>query len=270
MKNTQNFDDIIFENRNKEYGAYYLRKNYNHYLTKAMVIGSSFFVLLFGGAFTYNKYILPNNFKQNRNDGVILILPPPTEPLVKTVEITPPPPEEKVEQKATITFLQPEPVTDDKQIIEMPPPPPEDMDGKAISNKTVEGNESDEMMSPPPAPEITKTINIDIPDDQKVFVTVEQQPQFPDGEKEMYKFLSQNIHYPATAVRANVSGKVYVKFVVEKDGSIANIEIIKGIGFGCDEEAFRVIKSMPKWSPGKQNGKAVRVYFNMPIVYKLD
>lgn len=270
MKNSENLDDIIFENRNKEYGAYYLRKNYNHYLTKAMIIGSSFFILLFGGAFTYNKYILPNTLKQNHDDGVIIILPPPAEPPVKTVEITPPPPEEKVEQKATITYLQPEPVTDDKQIIEMPPPRPEDMEGKAISNKTEEGSESDAMMSPPPAPEITKTINMDEPDEQKVFISVEQQPQFPNGEKEMYKFLSQNIHYPAAAVRANVSGKVYLKFVIEKDGSIANIEITKGIGFGCDEEAFRVIKSMPKWGPGKQNGKAVRVYFNMPIVYKLD
>ncbi|MCP9754820.1 energy transducer TonB [Lacihabitans sp. CCS-44] len=270
MKNLQNLDDIIFENRNKEYGAYFLRKNYSRYLTKAMIIGSSFFVLLFGGAFTYNKYILPNIAKQKFNGGTIIILPPQVEPPQKIVEVAPPPPEEKIEQKATITYLPPEPVIDDKAIIEMTPPTQEDMDGKAISNKTVDGNESAEMMSPPPAPEITRTINMDEPDEQKVFISVEQQPQFPNGEKEMYKFLSQNINYPATAVRANVSGKVYLKFVVEKDGSIANIEIVKGIGFGCDEEAIKVIKSMPNWSPGKQNGKAVRVYFNMPVVYRLD
>jgi protein TonB len=270
MKNSQNLDDIIFENRNKEYGAYYLRKNYNYYLTKAMVIGCSCFVLLFGGAFTYNKYILPNMPKKNHNDGVLIILHPPTEPPAKKVEITPPPIEEKNEQKATITYLPPEPVIDEKQIIEIPPPRPEDTEGKAISNKTTEGNESDEMISPPLPPEVTKTIHMDIPDDQKVFVSVEQKPQFTKGEIEMYRFLSENIRYPMAAVRANVSGKVYVKFVVEKDGSIGNIEMLKGIGFGCDEEAIRVIKSMPNWTPGKQNGKAVRVYFNMPVMYKLD
>jgi periplasmic protein TonB len=254
MKNSENFDDIIFENRNKEYGAYYLRKNYSHYLTKAVVIGSGCFMLLFGGAFTYNKYIVNRGYLDKPTEVIVDFSPPPTEPPIKSAEITPPPPEEKTEQKATITYLPPEPVIDEKEIIESPPPAPEDMERKAISDKTQEGSASDAMVSPPTVPEAVKTINIEEPDKQKVFVSVEQQPQFPNGEKEMYKFLSQNLHYPAAAARANVS----------------NLEIMKGIGFGCDEEAVRVLKSMPHWNPGKQNGKAVRVYFNMPVLYKLD
>jgi protein TonB len=86
----------------------------------------------------------------------------------------------------------------------------------------------------------------------------------------MYRYIGENMKYPSAAQRANVSGKVFVKFVVEKDGSIGDISILKGIGFGCDEEASRVIKSMPKWSPGRQNGRNVRVYFTMPISFRLE
>jgi periplasmic protein TonB len=271
MKNTENFDDIIFENRNKAYGAYFLRKNYSNYLTRAMVIGSSCFILLFGGAFTYNKYIVPKLAQNNSNDGTWVILPPPTEPPIEIPEVTPPPPPERViEQQASIKFLPPVPVDNNDEIIETPPPDPKDIEGKIISSISTEGLETDLLIPPTVAPEITKKIDLDEPDEGKVFVAVEQQPQFPDGDKALYRFLSENIHYPQAAARVNVSGKVYVKFVVEKDGSIGNVEVTKGIGFGCDEEAVRVIKLMPKWTPGKQNGKAVRVYYNMPVVYRLE
>ena len=270
MKNTENFDDIIFENRNKEYGAYFLRKNYSSYLTRAMLIGSSCFILLFGGAFTYNKYIVPNLTQNEIEDGTWVILPPPTEPPIEIHKVTPPPPEQVIEQPASISYLPPIAVVDEKEIIESPPPNIDDMEGKTLSNITTEGPETDLLIPPPVALEITKKIDLDIPDEGKVFVAVEQQPQFPDGEKALYRFLSENIHYPQAAARANVSGKVYVKFVVESDGSIGNVEIIKGIGFGCDEEAERVIKLMPKWTPGKQTGKAVRVYYNMPVLYRLE
>ena len=270
MKNTESFDDIIFENRNKAYGAYFLRKNYSNYLTRAMVIGSSVFVLLFGGAFTYNKYILPNLTENRTNNGTLYILPPPEEPPLEIPKTTPPPPEQLIEQQASIKFLPPLSVDNEEEIIETPPPSIEDMEGKVVSSITTEGPETDLLIPPPVAPEITKKIDLDEPDEGKVFLAVEQQPQFPNGDKALYKFLSENIHYPQAAARANVSGKVYVKFVVEKDGSIGNVEITKGIGFGCDEEAERVIKLMPKWTPGKQNGKAVRVYFNMPVVYRLE
>ena len=105
---------------------------------------------------------------------------------------------------------------------------------------------------------------------ETIFTAAEQNPQFPGGMPAMYRFLGNNIKYPNEAQRASVSGRVYVKFVVEKDGSISSVEVLKGIGFGCDAEAIRVIKSMPKWIPGRQNGKPVRVYYNMPIVFKID
>ena len=269
MENPRNLDDIIFEKRNKAYGAYYLRKNYNTFLMKALVLGSTAFILLFGGAFTYNNYILPKSNHTQVKDGTWVVLPPPVEPPIKKIQIEQPITEKKIETQASIIYLPPRAVIDATDIIETPPPAPKEMDGKIISNKTVEGKEGD-FIIPPDAPEISKVIKIDTPDEQKIFIAVEQQPEFPDGQKELYKFLSKNIHYPEQAVRANVSGKVYVSFVVELDGTIANVRITKGIGFSCDEEAERVIKLMPKWTPGKQNGKNVRVFYNMPVVYQLN
>ncbi|MCP9762234.1 M56 family metallopeptidase [Lacihabitans soyangensis] len=123
---------------------------------------------------------------------------------------------------------------------------------------------------PPPPPPIARLSSSENVGSKPIFTAVEQSPEFFGGQTEMYKYLGQNIQYPADAQRANVSGKVFVKFIVEDDGSIGNVEVMKGIGFGCDEEAIRVVKSMPRWKPGVQNGKNVRVYYNMPIVYRLD
>ncbi|TAG69001.1 MAG: energy transducer TonB, partial [Runella slithyformis] len=86
----------------------------------------------------------------------------------------------------------------------------------------------------------------------------------------MMSYLGKNIKYPAAASRANVSGKVYLTFVVNTDGSIQDVQTLKGLGFGCDEEAQRVIRSMPKWKPGKQSGRSVRVKFNLPVSFVLE
>jgi TonB family protein len=105
---------------------------------------------------------------------------------------------------------------------------------------------------------------------EEVFTTVEENPTFPGGIKEMYKFIAQNIKYPAAAQRANTQGKVFVKFIVRKDGSTSDMTVLKGIGNGCDEETVRVIGMMPKWNAGKQNGVSVNVYFTMPVSFVLE
>jgi TonB family protein len=102
------------------------------------------------------------------------------------------------------------------------------------------------------------------------FIVVEQMPQFPGGDDSLKKFISRTIKYPDLARENSVGGTVYVNFIIEKDGSVSNPRILRGIGSGCDEEAIRVIKLMPKWISGKQNGKAVRVQYNLPIKFKLD
>jgi protein TonB len=103
----------------------------------------------------------------------------------------------------------------------------------------------------------------------EIFTVVEDQPTFPGGDEARIRFLTNNIKYPQMARESSIQGTVYVTFVVERDGSVTDVRILRGIGGGCDEEAIRVIKAMPKWIPGKQRGKPVRVQFNMPIKFTL-
>lgn len=106
--------------------------------------------------------------------------------------------------------------------------------------------------------------------DKVIFDVVEQMPQYPGGDDARIKYLAKNLKYPEEARKEGIEGKVFVTFVVEKDGSITGAKILKGIGGGCDEETIRVIENMPNWEPGKQRGKTVRVRFNMPIIFKLN
>lgn len=103
----------------------------------------------------------------------------------------------------------------------------------------------------------------------EIFTVVEDQPTFPGGDEARIRFLTNNIKYPQMARESSIQGTVYVTFVVERDGSVTDVRVLRGIGGGCDEEAIRVIKAMPKWVPGKQRGKPVRVQFNMPIKFTL-
>lgn len=105
---------------------------------------------------------------------------------------------------------------------------------------------------------------------QGPFMVVEKMPEFPGGEKARLKYLQDNIIYPIEAKEKGIQGSVYVTFFVEKDGSITDVKILRGIGGGCDEEAVRVIENMPNWIPGKQRGKAIGVQFNMPIRFPLE
>ncbi|MDA3905280.1 MAG: energy transducer TonB [Bacteroidales bacterium] len=107
-------------------------------------------------------------------------------------------------------------------------------------------------------------------EEQHIFLVVENMPEFPGGEAAMYKFIGNNIDYPRMAKESGISGRVFVTFVVERDGSVTDVQILRGIGGGCDEEAVRVIKMMPKWTPGKQRGKPVRVQYRMPIKFTLQ
>lgn len=106
--------------------------------------------------------------------------------------------------------------------------------------------------------------------EEQIFLVVEEMPSFPGGEGEMYKYIGKNIEYPRMAKESGISGRVFVTFVVEKDGSVTDVQVLRGIGGGCDEEAIRVIKSMPSWKPGKQRGKPVRVQYRMPIKFTLQ
>ncbi len=104
----------------------------------------------------------------------------------------------------------------------------------------------------------------------EIFRIVEENPAFPGGEAAMMEYLGKNTVYPPMAKESNIQGTVHVQFVVEPDGSVSNVTVLRGIGAGCDEEAIRVVKNMPKWKPGKQRGKPVRVYFILPFKFYLN
>jgi protein TonB len=146
---------------------------------------------------------------------------------------------------------------------EAPPPPSEDP--KAVEDEKDQSKTSMTETPPPvvgPKKEIEKVI-------EPILDIVEEEPEFPGGEEAMMRFLQTNIKYPPMAIQMGDQGKVYVRFVVEPDGSISNAEIARGVTSEIDREALRVVQTMPKWKPGKQRGRAVRVRIVVPIVFKL-
>ena len=106
--------------------------------------------------------------------------------------------------------------------------------------------------------------------EQEIFQIVEEMPAYPGGEQKLMEYVAKNIKYPQIARETGIQGRVFVSFVVEPDGSVSNVKVLRGIGGGCDEEAMRVVKSLPKWKPGKQRGKAVRVSYMLPVNFKLQ
>ena len=106
--------------------------------------------------------------------------------------------------------------------------------------------------------------------EQEIFQIVEEMPAYPGGDQKLMEYVAKNIKYPQIARETGIQGRVFVGFVVEPDGSVSNVKVLRGIGGGCDEEAMRVVKSMPRWKPGKQRGKAVRVSYMLPVNFKLQ
>ncbi len=174
---------------------------------------------------------------------------------------------------------EPEEVIIQTDVVEPPPPPPPEVPEVTTLINVVDDEQKIENEFVVNAEVTEETKNVEIVQvkveqeeevaEEPIFTVVESEPEFPGGMEALYKYLAQNIKYPQLARENGITGKVYVTFVVEKDGSIANPRILRDIGGGCGAEAIRVVKAMPKWSPGKQRGKAVRVQFNLPVNFNL-
>ncbi len=160
-----------------------------------------------------------------------------------------------------------------------PPPPPEQPEATTELNVIEDDAESENEVDMSSFQRQEEATNIEITpvkieeeeeeEEQTIFQVVENDPEFPGGVEAMYKYLAQNIKYPQLARENNITGRVYVTFVVERDGSVSGVRVLRDIGGGCGAEAVRVVKSMPKWTPGKQRGKAVRVQYNLPVNFSL-
>ena len=146
-----------------------------------------------------------------------------------------------------------------------PPPPPEVIeiveDEVEMENEIeIEDTESDE----------DEEIEIEEEDDEEFFMVVENMPEFPGGDLGLMKYIQKNVKYPPIAKEYNITGKVYVSFIVDRQGKVTNVKVVRGVDKNLDAEAVRVVKSLPKYKPGKQRGKAVRVMFTIPINFTLN
>jgi len=159
--------------------------------------------------------------------------------------------------------------------IELPPPPPQqtlllqEVDDNVVIENEIEVDAEATVTTVVETWEKPVVHEEEIVEEE-IFVIVEQNPEYPGGDEARLNFLRNNVKYPQMAREAGIQGTVYVNFVVEKDGNVTQVKIARGIGGGCDEEAMRVTKMMPKWKAGKQRGKEVRVSYNMPIKFTLQ
>lgn len=274
MKNST-LDDMIFEHRNKAYGAYVFRKNYKNVLTKSLVIGCSIILFLSMAAFSYLSKN-GNNVEKPIYTVVDIIQ---LKELVVKPELIKPKDKPTAPLQKQVQTIPPVAVPDDSPKTDVIPPTDADKDKFANGSDNIDGpvNSISSLIQAPvglgdpgPISDPLPTPAVDPPvDDNTIKDFVEIAPMFNGGLGALNKFLSSNLNYPVQAARAGVEGRVIVQFVVEKDGSIGNVKVLKGINFGCDEEAVRVVSKMPKWKAGVQNGAKVRVYYTLPIFFSL-
>ena len=268
--------DLVFANRNKSYGAYELRQNSDKRLVQALLI-TSFLVMALFSYPIIRQWMLPaETFRpaEPTREVTFDLLPKPEPIITPTAPPTPPSlPKSRPEKLRTERFLKPlvvhEPVTDE-------PPTIKQLENAVIGSVKTDGQSSALNTNPIE----TSGGNGDGLDASQAGASngnapvewglLEKSPEFPGGMEAFIRYLRKNLQFPEQAREAGVSGKVFVSFVVEKDGRLTDITVIKGIGFGCDEEAARVLKKSPAWTPGIQNAKAVRVLYRLPLFFQLE
>lgn len=266
--------DLVFEGRNQSYGAYKLRKTTGKRNLWALIIVALAAVLLYLGL--QLQRMAEANKKVENTQAVELAklnTEKKKEAKVEKKEIIRQEPEKVVEQvKSSVKFTAPI-IKKDEEVKEEDEIKLDEVQksDKAVGAFTVEGNDevSGSVLKAKeeiPAPEPPKHVV----EETKIFTVVEQMPMFPGGDAALMGYLRDNIHYPTVAAENGVQGRVVVGFVVERDGSITDVNILRSVDPSLDREAMRVVKSMPRWTPGKQNGSAVRVKYQVPVTFRLQ
>ena len=270
--------EMVFAGKNKEYGAYQLRKGTSGRNIKALLILVIAAALV--GGFLAWKVIEQKQAEEQQAYMEAMELAKlqqqakkeekKKEPVKPKVEMKKEIPVARETQKFTAPVIKKdELVKEENQVKQM-----DKLDDKVavgtenkegVKDRTVEAVRNDIAVAPPPPPPAPK------PEvSNKVFDVVEEMPSFPGGQGALMAFLNSNIKYPVVAQENGVQGRVIVGFVVERDGSITDVKVMRSVDPSLDREAQRVIKAMPKWKPGKQNGSAVRVKYTVPVVFRLQ
>lgn len=264
---TSSWLDLVFEGRNKLYGAYVIRKNAPRDLSKALFFGILFFLVLLavaigvsqlkkdkiGDGISSNNEVILQDIHFEKKEEIVPILPKEsqTRSRIDQVKMTVPkvvPHSQATEEPPTIAMLKeanPGPTT-----IAGDPTAPIAIDTKIGT--------TDEMAA---ITEGGKT--------QAIFVNVEVNPTFPGGLKAFMEYISRNYRFPEEAKVRGIKGKLFLSFIVEKDGSLTDIAVVKDLGFGTGQEAVRLLQQAPKWKPGIQNGRPVRVRYQLPIALQI-
>ncbi len=270
---SRDWTEMVFEGRNKEYGAYRLRKNAgkrNLYSLITIFIAA----LAIWGGISLVKFVesRTKSVAQTSVAEISALNQPKKKAEVKQQKkVKLEQPEKVVERvKSSVKFTAPVIKKDD----EVKPEDELKTQDELMSTKTaigaldVKGNDDangevlkikEAVAQPEPKPEV-----------EKVFDVVEQMPSFPGGPSALMEWLSNNVKYPVVAQENGVQGRVVVSFVVERDGSITDVKVVRGVDPSLDKEASRVVRAMPRWIPGKQNGSAVRVKYNVPVAFRLQ
>jgi protein TonB len=260
--------EVVFADKNKNYGAYQLRKTNGANTTRALIIGSVIFLVLFFSPKIYSliKGSMDQQDEQLKAQEVIISPPPPVDP-----KTPPPPPVEPPPPKVDQVKMPPPIVKPDIEVRDEPPTV-EKLKEADPGQRDIKGDPTADIVIAEPVGEGPKREAAVAVDDNKVydFVSIEKQPEFPGGISKFYGYLGKAIKYPPMAQENNVQGKVFLSFVVEKDGKLTDITVTRGLGSGTDEEAIRVLKASPRWNPGIQNGKPVRVKYNINVNFTLN
>lgn len=263
--------DIIFEGRNKDYGAYELRKSYNKRLVTSLLVVAAICLLLFIG------YIVSSLLADNADKKAVVVQDVQLEEIKqeeKKEEPPPPPPPKPPEPpKVEMAKFTPPKIVKDEEVKEdEKPPETEKLEDTKIGNMNQEGVK-DEGIVAPPSDDNGKGV-VDVPkkeeeDWDKTFTKVEIESEYPGGAAAWQRYLNRNLRYPQEAIDNEIQGAVVVQFIVDKEGNVSDVEAISGPN-ELRAEAVRVIKKSGKWTPAVQNGRQVKSYKKQPIVFRLE
>ena len=263
---SEDWCDVVFESRPKDYGAYVMRTLSSRRHRFAILVTLILFVVAFALPGLL-KRIIPSSIVKNVDVTTLSNI----KLEIKPKNIIPPKVEEEpVKIKSTIKFTPPV-IKDDVDVKDDEMMKTQDdlnLSNLSISTVDVKGNSQDaDAIDLADLQQQKKVVEEEV---VKPYVVVEQMPEFPGGDQNMRKFLRDNIRYPMMARESGITGTVYLTFVVSTTGQISDVKLLRGIGGGCDEEAIRVVKTMPAWIAGRQTGKPVPVQFNLPIKFSLN
>lgn len=272
--NSQEWRDLIFQGKNKNYGAYDIRSTSDKRHFYALIILTLFVATIIISQLVVKTVSDNQQTTVVKDDfGKIVVIDHSEE---KPIKKEPDPvviPQQQPMLKSSLAYVPPKPVSREeiKQQKETTILTNDEImqTNTAIATKTVISNKKDgdliddlkEVVVAPPKKE---------QDDNIIVEFAEQKPEFPGGQAELMKYLGTNLRYPAAAIESEVEGRVVVQFVVSKTGAISNVKILRSLHPSCDKEAERLIKNMPSWIPGKQNGNPVNVYYTIPIRFMIE